>query len=56
MAKFSFYLDTRKAVDGGIYPLVLNLAHHNKASRIPLGMRFSEDEWKASLSSMKNEP
>lgn len=29
MAKFSFYLDTRKAVDGGVYPLVLNLAHQS---------------------------
>ena len=56
MAKFSFYLDTRKAVEGGIYPLVLNLAHQSKASRIPLGIRFSVDEWKASSLSMSTEP
>ncbi len=56
MAKFSFYLDTRKAVDGGVYPLVLNLAHQSKASRIPLGMRFTKEEWEASLLSMSHEP
>ena len=56
MAKFSFYLDTRKAVDGGVYPLVLNLALQSKASRIPLGMRFTKEEWEASLLSMSHEP
>ena len=56
MAKFSFYLDTRKAVEGGVYPLVLNLAHQSKASRIPLGMRFTKDEWEAAVLSMANDP
>lgn len=56
MAKFSFYLDTRKAVEGGVYPLVLNLAHQSKASRIPLCMRFTKDEWEAAVLSMANDP
>ena len=56
MAKLTFYLDTRKAVEGGVFPLVLNLAHKCQTSRIPTGLRFSKPEWEATQLSLANEP
>ena len=56
MAKLTFYLDTRKAVEGGVFPLVLNLAHKCQTSRIPTGLRFSKPEWEANQLSLANEP
>ena len=56
MAKVTFYLDTRKAVEGDIFPLVLNLAHKCQTSRIPIGMRFSKEDWEATQLMLANEP
>ena len=41
MAKVTFYLDTRKAVEGDIFPLVLNLAHKCQMSNVTYPHRYA---------------
>ena len=55
MAKITYFLDARKANSEGKFPLVLNVSHRTKTTRISTGHHFTKDEWAQVYLSIRND-
>ena len=55
MASTKFYLDTRRASEGG-YSLRINICQHTKTAAFNLGVKLAKNQWNATTNTIVNHP
>lgn len=56
MARLTIHLDTRYSDNENTYPLCLRIAHKDKTSRIPLGVRLQKAQWNGKTQTISGIP